>query len=741
MSILPLACSLTLMLTAAEPSPALVVKAFPNGYRDADVAYLYNDRLSTVSFYLFAADQPVTMEDVVLELGLPEGLDVRSYAFFNSNRKSYDAQREERDSATVWRLRCEDRVVPKKFAATRWTVYSFYHVYVYLEPTAALDREQFALEWRFCGGTIEPANGVIQVRLLPGPTGRKNPRRFVAWTGDGYHSEMLDEVEYDSFLALARECGITGIVQAGLPNKRERWLKWPDRVRERGFALVDRTIIPKYVRASFPKSEQDRVPADEEYRMLLANGRRSRSPCPTMLATKGTPLFEMLMGDLAKAYAQGFRHFFVDYEMPIYTGCYCEHCRRSFAECLSAQPEAVAAQAPLDLIHRHPLDWYKFRSWQTGKLFQCWKQVARTTCPDIQLGLNGTFSFPAVHTKGLGYGTSFLFCEDPRFTDFGVDFHNTDQIKGGLEDITRMKLWFSPADSYGVKITKPVIGRAGAFCDINWHYFCVVGRRAYVRSRNRLMGTDRRGELLKLQIANMAALGVRGVEIQFGADITDALITNEADKAMEFVAEFEDFLLDGRRMDSKRVQVYDLTEGTSPYHEIGPKGYFDKIYFYGPGQRYGFVQYQGIDRGPDQLVTLFNWDLHQPKRLHVRVPGREARPSFVHALVDGERALLVPSKSLTAWDAEALGQGVTLEVPAGGIAGLWLSTRRQEGYAEMLLSAPCSVEGKSPIDLMAWRAPTPAEPTTVGFEEHIYNRCLRGMKKRLLPDLPERYLK
>ena len=740
MSILALACSLPLMLPAEAPSPALIVKTFPNGYRDDDIAYLYRDRLSTVSFYLFAAGQPVPMKDVVLELGLPNGIGVRSYAFFNSNRKCYDMQREEREAATLWRLRCEDRVVRKQFSVTRWTVYSFYHVYVYLEP-AAPARETFALAWRFCGGAIAPVSGSIQARLLPGPTGRRNPRRFVAWTGDGYHSEMLDEVEYDSFLGLARECGITGVVQAGLPNKRERRLKWPDRVKERGFTLVDRTIIPKYVRASFPKSERDRVPADEEYRMLLANGNRGRALCPSMLATKGTPFFDMLMADLAEAYTRGFRHFFVDYEMPIYTGCYCGHCRRSFAKHLHIQPDAATGQTPLDLIHRHTLDWYRFRSWQTGRLFQCWKQAVQPTCPDIQLGLNATFSFPTLHTKGLGYGTSFLFCEDPRFTDLGVDFHNTDQIKGGLEDITRMKLWFTPADSYGVKITKPVIARAGAFCDINWNYFCVVGRRAYVRSKNRLMGCDRRAELLKLQIANMAALGVRGVEIQFGTDITDALITNETDKAMEFVAEFEDFLLDGRRIDSGRIQAHDLTEGTSPYHEIGPKGHFDRIYFYDPGQRYGFVQYQAIDRGGERLVALFNWDLHQPKRLSIRAPVDERSPVFVHAFIDGERALLVPRRDVTAWSADDLSRGVSADVPAAGVAGLWLSTRRQAGYTEILESVPCAVEGKSAIDLMSWRAPTPAEPTTAGFEQHIYNRCLREMKKRLLPDLPDRYLK
>ena len=90
MSILSLACSLPLMLAAAAPSPALTVKTFPNGYRDDDIAHLYRDTLSTVSFYLFAADQPLPMKDMLLELGLPKGIGVRSYAFFNSNRKCYD---------------------------------------------------------------------------------------------------------------------------------------------------------------------------------------------------------------------------------------------------------------------------------------------------------------------------------------------------------------------------------------------------------------------------------------------------------------------------------------------------------------------------------------------------------------------------------------------------------------------------------------------------------------------------
>jgi len=730
----------------------LVVKTYPDGYRDSDIAYLYKDKISTICFYLFTSSDKLRIEmgGKRLFLELPEGIEIISYGFFNHRKfsKYYDMAKSKRENSFVWQLNCEKGTVDKKFAPTRGTVYSFYHIYVYLKPTGNINQDKFTIRWKFKDDETTLAEGRMKVELLMSPKGRKNPKNFIVWTEAGYDSEIMDNKEFNNWLDIAKEGGITGIIQAMVPNKGVVPLRDLETIKKRGFTLVDRTILSKPIKAfsKYPKE-------DKYYHVGLDNARAKRMDifkrglrvsyiswfwCPSVRVAGGSQLLKMLTDELKQAYRQGFRYFFVDYEQRIYSSCFCNYCKKSFARYINADEEEILKMKPLEIIYKYPLKWYKFKSWQTGNLFRAIKDAVEKDCPEIKVGLNSQISYPGVYTKNLGYGMIW-FCEDPRFTDFGVDFHDTDTIKGGLEDIIRLDLLFRPQDSYGIKIKKPIIARAGAFCDINWNYFCVVGRRAWARQKGMKMGTEKRGDLIKLEIANMAAMGVKGVEIPFASDITDARIANDVDKAMEFVAEFEDIFLSGARSDDKRVQVYNLTDSPSPYDQIGPKGYYDHFYFYGPGKKYGFIQYKVWQLEEELLVPIFNWDFYQTKKIQVKVPKIGEGKFYVYIFKNGERYLL-SKLNRGRWNAKELQEGISIDIEPGGMLGILISQAEKREYSHIIEDKLYSSAGKKPIDLYAWRK-KPNNPTTESFEKYIYNRGLKSIQRKHPNLVPEKYIK
>ncbi len=777
------------MPSSAAPEnapPPLVVKTYPDGIRDDGVAYLYQDHLSAFSFYLYTPDEPgdvhqpvavpVDLEGVSLHVQLPKGFNIASYGIvhgpglLSNHVRKQPLKRAGDGDALHWELPCEKGPVKFRFRAGRWgadtkSVASRYHIYLNLEPETGFARETFDLKWAFRRGDLPLAEGTSRIHLLPGPSGRKNPKRFELWTGLGSHRKVLDDRELGSYLDLVKACGATAILQAGIPFVILGDLDQTNRtlIRDKGLSIVDMSTIGV---ALAPRREA--WPSNAANYTVDLTGARFGSDakppyvptlwwCPTMLATPGSEIFTVVTQTIGRACSEGIRQFYIDLERDIYSQCFCEACREAFALHIHADdPKSLPAKA-LDLIDAYPLEWYAFRSWQTGNFFKAWKTALAGDYPDVRLGLNDNISNPGVFTRGLGYGMIW-FCEDPRFTDFGVDFHNPDTIKGGMEDIIRLDLRFRPQDSYGVVITKPIFPRAGFFCDVNWEHFCTLSGKAWAEARGEPFGCDKRGELLKLAIANMAALGARGVETSLAADITDAWVVNEADKGMAFVAEFEDLLLDGERLADDQIAVYDLTDTPSPYDAIGPKSYYDRMYFHGPAKQYGFVQYTAhagasesrdpgffsrLFHGPasaTRLVSLFNWDLYQSKRLLVKIPGMPEGRYFVHGYRPDERFRVVRGAK-EGWSSGELAQGVSLDLPAGDIAGLYIAPRPLPGYARRMPDREYTETGATPIDRYAWRSPPPAEPNIQAFKACIYDRNLKAIQQRRPDAIPKRDFK
>lgn len=749
---------LAILLSTPAGAGELVVKTYPDGIRDDGLAYLYTDRISTFAFYLFNEDKPggsiyevadpVNMKGCTLQLTLPEGMEVRSYGnAFNAgkswtNDRREDMRKEAKAGACVWTLSCGDGTVQRRFRAGLWgsgpTVASLYHIYVYLQPSKTLPGEAFEMPWSFQREGKTLASGTARVKLIPGPKGRNNPKRFELWTGVGFHDRVLGQAELAAWLDLVKECGATHIGEGGIAFRN--WDALSDQAREfvraQGFQLVDTEVLSTYFGATgYPKEQMPK--ADENYQVNL-NNLRVRDPkdclipsallwCPTVVGNPGSEIFQTIVLKLKEAYAHGLRVFYVDWEKDIYTSCFCPQCRALFAEYIHGDSNAIMRLNPFELIDRYTLEWYKFRSWQVGRFYANCKKAVIADCPDIRLGLNSVISYSGMYTKGLGYG-AIRAAEDARFTDFGVDFHNADTLKGGLQDINGLDLFFRPQDSYGVKIEKPVIGRAGAFCCVNWHNFCTLMGKAWCDQEHKLFGCDKRGELLKLAIANMAALGARGVETDLAGDITDALVLNQADMGMAYVAEFEEALLDGKRLPDTAVEIFDVTREPSPYHDIAAKSYYDKIFFYGAAQRYGFIQYKAHQHRDGRLICLFNWDLYQTRKVVARAPDLPEGAYHVNAYVEGERFQIGRGQGET-WSAAELSRGISVDLPAAGVVGLWIAPQPRPDYKTLRPDAGYDPGDMPPIDLYAWRGPMPNEPTTDRFNESIYNDILHRANK------------
>jgi len=406
-----LAIGLASSLTAQSQ---LVVKTFPNGYRDDNTAYFYQDHRSLLSLYFFTTDKPVIMKDAKLLIDLPEGLGIAGYGFLNSNNKYYDMKKNVQPAGRVsWELALENRPVSSKFAPTAWTVYSFYHVYVSLEPQPGFALKESSLQWRVAGGAFPEAAGTIPLKFLKAPGPAKKPKSFTVSTDIGYCSEILDLKDIDDWLAIAGNCGVTGIINDGLPNKYAPGINERNRQRIRAaksFILIDKTALPYILDSRLPAALYP--PEDKYYQLNLAL-KRARKPaemlansilwCPTLLATPDTPVFNLLLERIREQYRLGFTIFGHDYEKDIYTSCFCEYCLKSFAGYAGLAPAELPTR-PLNLITKYPLEWYKFRAWQTGGIFNALHTALAGECPGIKFGIDASLSYPGMYTPGLGYG-------------------------------------------------------------------------------------------------------------------------------------------------------------------------------------------------------------------------------------------------------------------------------------------------------------------------------------------------
>lgn len=115
--------------------------------------------------------------------------------------------------------------------------------------------------------------------------------------------------------------------------------------------------------------------------------------------------------------------------------------------------------------------------------------------------------------------------------------------------------------------------------------------------------------------------------------------------------------LDGTR-DESGVQLFDVTEGESPYlkdNGLISGDYWLKYYW----RVYGGPVYRVHRYKNRTFISLFNWDLEQDKTWLLRMPQANAKANVVDLL--GRRVLPAPSGK--AWTSAALREGIAVLVP------------------------------------------------------------------------------
>jgi|GEM_PF-4897879 hypothetical protein len=723
------------LAAAGSLAAGLYVDTNPNAYRGDDAVSFERGQLGQLVFYIFNDDGRTPLSEPVLTVTLPDSVKLLKYGILNDqpgfispNRLYSEFEATKANGFTTYVLKGEDQAQLKTYAPGKWTIYCNYHIYLYLDVTGGAPA-QFPVKWeiRSQGGS---AQGELKAQAVTAPAARR-PASFQVWTDPGFDNRIYDRDILERVGKLYRHSGVTHVINSHFPYTTKGGSLTPAQaeiLHGGGLGLIDRYLIPGLF-----ETEPGVLNLPENEALLTFRNIRSRTRadrfkvnslqlCPSALvAGGGSKLLRQYASDMAKkAKEQKYTAFFCDYEKDIYDNCYCADCRKSFAGYAGQDPELIAGLDALELMRRYPLELYRFRSYQTGLMYDALRKLVKAEAPEAQVGINSALWNVKENTPGLGNGFVY-FAEDPRFLDFGVDFHNTDTIKGGLEDVVRNGLYAS------FDFKKPVIARAGGFCDINWHYFCVLSRKGWARQNNEPFAAIIRPRQLKLSVANVAAAGIQGVEVQVAPDVSDAACRTGLREALDFIAEFEPFFNSGHRAAPGAAAAYGDRQVSAEYRKLGETSHFAKYYFYGPVAEYGAVQPVFREKGGERLAALFNWDVFGARPVRVAFPGLSEPRYQVVLYLDGKKQR-VDGPEGAVWSAGALANGVSVVLPPAAVAGVTVAPYADGGGTLPVLAYQKPDPSLQLLEPDSWR--NAKKPSSKAFMEHIFNHCIKRLGEK-----------
>jgi hypothetical protein len=233
----------------------------------------------------------------------------------------------------------------------------------------------------------------------------------------------------------------------------------------------------------------------------------------------------------------------------------------------------------------------------------------------------------------------------------------------------------------------------------------------------------------KLEIANLAAVGASGVELDVALNVCDARAINGVSQGLGYVAEFEDLIKRANRLKWDVVDVFDCTGAKSPYMDIGLKGFSGKfIYIY--AKKFGFIQFVSHRAGNVFLTSIFNWDFYQTRKIRVAFPRVAPGDYQISLYLEGRKFRCLNGSNPT-WTEKELRKGVGVEIPPGGICAMRLSRKCRKGYRVGLESKEFANPGEK-LCLYAWRQPKSKGSDKI-WREQCYDRIIQRLirKKKL----------
>ncbi|MEA3400742.1 MAG: hypothetical protein U9R79_05785 [Armatimonadota bacterium] len=132
-----------------------------------------------------------------------------------------------------------------------------------------------------------------------------------------------------------------------------------------------------------PTEEGQEIVFDRE------DARRRGDVCPQVQVEMLEPYAPWLREFYAKPLALDRDWIIINYEPPVFNVCFCERCRRAFAEFAGLEVAEVLGMTPQEIQGLPDHAWGRFRAWQNERIIENHCAVIHEIDPDILVGICG----------------------------------------------------------------------------------------------------------------------------------------------------------------------------------------------------------------------------------------------------------------------------------------------------------------------------------------------------------------
>lgn len=664
-----------MLLSGAEK---IVVKTFPDGYKDCRIGSVFSDAPSALILHSWAKDKPFSSKDVQIRITLPENFKITRFSICRSPREGHQVYPEKTGNGEkTWVMdagKVPYSVVYKRSShpwrpEVPWTDGS---AIIFIRPEGPVP-ERFDAQWEISGENLEKTSGVMKLYTMKAPKLTKRPKEKEVWSLVGGYQSAFGKTNYVDMLKTMHAAGVTTILQAGgywLPDNLYPVRDLPKLgLQPMAFNNLDyaQRIEPDALRkAGYNVTDEDlKMDASGERIRTRKNKKVKHIYCFTAMAEKDSPVRAYMRAFYKKYMDLGFQSFWTDYEPYGYNGCFCEKCRRAFAKFAHADESECLKMSPGELVYKYPYEWYAYRCHMIGRLLALLSQeIGAPVGWNSNLGHQDYF-IPCYDSYGLDY-----FAEDPRLFDSYVAYHSADTLGTALEGVYALEAFLQKKPNGKFAVKKPVIVRATSLHWVSWFFTCIYGRYELAREKGfDGLGTDYRRMLHRLEIAQDFAIGAAGVEVNADPFTADAEALTGITEGIQFAADFEDCIRREYRLDRQRVKLFDCTGAKSPYESITKRGYLSN-WFRLSAQKYGNLQIVVHQNGDWMLASIFNWDYYQDKKLRMELPLLPDGKYYLNISLNNEKYTLK-----TPLSSKELAGGISVNLPAGSFMAVLLSPK------------------------------------------------------------------
>lgn len=168
----------------------------------------------------------------------------------------------------------------------------------------------------------------------------------------------------------------------------------------------------------------------DEHRVVDDKGVRSKSKvCPQSQIQQVQPWYDSLRNYYREKLASGLKRLIIDYEPPVFNVCFCERCRKAFAERCALPEDECLSLLPKELQDKYAKQWGLFRAEQNGAIVKLHCNLIHGIDPEVAVGLcswrgsqwrvdrggdialfepGAAFHAPMIYTHGPGYHKGIL---------------------------------------------------------------------------------------------------------------------------------------------------------------------------------------------------------------------------------------------------------------------------------------------------------------------------------------------